>query len=132
MLRYLLDTDTCIYVIRNRPASVRARFEAETGRLAMSSVTMMELLYGAEKSTDPPRNRDVVARFAAPLEVLDFDVRAALHAGEIRAGLERAGTPIGGYDLMIAGHARSRGLVLIANNLREFVRVGGLQVESWA
>lgn len=132
MLRYLLDTNICIYAIKNRPASVRDRFNQEADRLCISSVTLFELLCGAEKSSLPARNLEVVESFAARLQVLPFDKRAAAHAAQLRALLEKAGTPIDPYDLQIAGHARSESLTVVTNNLREFARVPGLLVENWA
>ena len=131
MLRYLLDTNICIYVIKNRPPALRERFNHESARLGISMVTLMELYFGAEKSAQPKRNRDVVESFAARLEVLDYGTKAALHTAEIRASLGAAGRPIGPYDGMIAGHGRSEGLILVTNNRREFDRVAGLQVENW-
>lgn len=131
MLRYLLDTNICIYVIKNRPEPVRQAFNANAARLCISSVTLAELLYGAEKSAKPAHNLSVVEHFAARLDVLPFDDNAASHFGQIRAGLERAGMPIGAYDMMIAAHARSRGLIVVTNNEREFIRVPGLVVENW-
>lgn len=91
----------------------------------------MELIYGAEKSSDPERNLADVEGFAARLEVLDYEQAAAAHSGQIRAELARVGRPIGPFDTMIAGHARSRGLTVITNNLREFDRVVALRVEDW-
>lgn len=132
MLRYLLDTNICIYVIRHRPPAVRERFNRQAAHLAISSVTLAELLYGAEKSAQPEHNLQVVESFAARLEVLPFDARAASHFGQIRAALQQAGTPIGPYDLMIAAHARSQGLTLVSNNVGEFARVAGLLLENWA
>jgi tRNA(fMet)-specific endonuclease VapC len=131
MLRYLLDTNLCIRVIRDRPAGLRPRFNAEAGTLCISDVVLFELLYGAEKSARRAENRQAVERFAARLSVLPFDSEAAAHTAEIRSDLERRGLPIGAYDMMIAGHARSRGLVLITGNLREFERVEGLRSEEW-
>src|SRR5574337_1459837 len=131
MLRYLLDTDTVIYVIKNRPQQARERFTRHQGSLALSSVSLMELFYGAEKSAQPERNWRDVEGFAARLQVLDYDTPAAAHTGQIRAFLARQGTPIGPYDAMIAGHARTRGLVLVTNNVAEFARVPGLQLENW-
>lgn len=131
MLRYLLDTHICIYAIKHRPPEVRERFNRHERHLAMSSVTLAELLYGAEKSAQREHNLAVVESFAARLEVLPFDPRAAAHFGQIRAALQQAGTPIGPYDLMIAAHARSQGLTLVTHNLGEFQRVPGLLVESW-
>lgn len=131
MLKYLLDTNLCIRVLRDRPKGLRERFNAEASSLSISSVVLYELLYGAAKSARPAENRHAVEAFAGRLEVLDFDDDAAAHAGEIRADLERQGTPIGSYDLLIAGHARSRGLVVVTGNLAEFRRVEGLRCEDW-
>lgn len=131
MLKYLLDTNLCIRVLRDRPLGLRERFNAEAASLSISSVVLYELLYGAEKSGRPVENRNQVEAFAARLEVLDFDDDAAAHAGEIRADLEREGRPIGSYDVLIAGHARSRGLIVVTGNLAEFQRVEGLRCEDW-
>lgn len=131
MLRYMLDTNLCIRVLRDRPAGLRERFNAEADSLCISTVTLAELLYGAEKSTDPTRIRHEVEAFAARLEVLAFTPEAAGHYADIRADLERRELMIGPYDLMISGHARSRGLVVVTGNLREFGRVAGLRAEDW-
>jgi tRNA(fMet)-specific endonuclease VapC len=131
MLRYMLDTNILIYTIKNRPERVRQQFEAHDGQLCASSVTAMELLYGAHKSHDVRRNLSIVEGLLARIEILDFNLSAAEHAGQIRAALESAGTSIGAFDVMIAGHARSIGLCLVTNNLREFERVVGLRVENW-
>ncbi|MDK9721913.1 MAG: type II toxin-antitoxin system VapC family toxin [Rhodospirillales bacterium] len=131
MLRHMLDTDICIRVLRDRPQSARERFNAEAEGLCISSVTLGELLYGAEKSARPVHHRRQVDSFASLLQVLDFDGPAALHFAEIRASLERKGQSIGAYDTMIAAHARSRGLVVITGNLKEFSRVEGLRSENW-
>ena len=131
MLRYMLDTNLCIRVLRDRPASARRRFNEEAEGLCISTVVLAELLHGAARSARPADNRRAVEEFAARLEVLAFDAAAADHAADIRADLERKGTPIGAYDLLIAGHARSRGLALITGNLGEFRRVDGLRCEDW-
>ena len=131
MLRYMLDTNLCIRVLRDRPAGVRDRFNAEADALCISTVTLAELMHGAEKSARPIEIRHQVEAFAARLAVLPFDSEAAGHYGNIRADLERKGQIIGPYDLMIAGHARSRGLVVITGNLGEFNRVAGLRSEDW-
>ncbi len=131
MLRYMLDTDICIRVLRERPASARVRFNQEAEALCISVVTLGELLYGAERSARPLHHRQQVEHFAERLEVLAFDAEAALHFADIRSRLERQGSVIGPYGLMIAGHARSRGLVVVTGNLREFSRVDGLRVEDW-
>jgi len=131
MLKFMLDTNICIFTVKNKPQHVREAFNAHPGQLCISTVTLMELIYGAEKSSNPGRNLADVEGFAARLEVLKYDQDAAAHTGQLRAELARAGTPIGPYDQMIAGHARSQGLILVTNNLREFDRVPGLRVEDW-
>jgi tRNA(fMet)-specific endonuclease VapC len=131
MLRYLLDTNICIYVIKRRPESLLERFNRNASHLAMSSITLAELMHGAEKSSDPPRSLAVVENFCSRLEVLAYGPKAAQHYGQIRAALECRGTPIGVNDLHIAAHARSEGLTLVSNNLREFERVDGLLYENW-
>ena len=130
-MRYMLDTNVAIHTIRHRPDAVRARFVVEQGRMCISAVSMMELLYGAEKSGQRERNLRDVEEFAARLDVLPYDLEAATHTGSIRAELARAGTPIGPYDQMIAGHARSRGLTVVTANTDEFRRVSGIAVEDW-
>lgn len=132
MLRYLLDTNIAIFVLRNRSAVLEARFVEARGQLAISNISVAELAYGAEKSERPADNRRTVDEFLALLDVLDFDTAAAAHSGQIRAALGAAGTPIGSYDTLIAGHARSRGLVVVTNNRREFDRVPGLLVDDWS
>ncbi|MEA5411719.1 type II toxin-antitoxin system VapC family toxin [Synechococcus sp. BA-120 BA3] len=132
MLRYLLDTNICIYVIKRRPESLLERFNRNASHLAMSSITLAELMHGAEKSSDPPRSLAVVENFCSRLEVLAYGPKAAQHYGQIRSSLELHGTPIGVNDLHIAAHARSEGLTLVSNNLREFERVDGLLYENWA
>lgn len=131
MLRYMLDTNICIYVLKERPAELRETFNRHSDHLCLSSVVVAELLYGAEKSQYPDHNRATVEGFCARLDVLDFDEGAATHYGQLRATLERGGQPIGSYDVMIAAHARSRGLTLVTNNMREFERVPGLLLENW-
>lgn len=131
MLKYLLDTNICIYTIKNKPFSVRDAFNQHQGQLCVSTVTVMELVYGAEKSAMAEQNLSVVEGFLARLEVVSYDRRAAEHTGQIRSELQKIGMPIGPYDQMIAGHARSLGLILVTNNEREFKRVPGLRVENW-
>ncbi|KQZ40869.1 tRNA(fMet)-specific endonuclease VapC [Ensifer sp. ENS07] len=131
MLKYMLDTNICIYTVKNRPQQVREAFNRHHGQLCISSVSLMELIYGAERSAMPERNLSVIEGFAARLEVLNYDQAAASHTGQLRAELARSGTPIGPYDQLIAGHARSQGLILVTNNRREFDRVPGLRVEDW-
>jgi tRNA(fMet)-specific endonuclease VapC len=132
MLKFMLDTNICIYTIKNRPQTVRDLFNRHHGQMCISTITLMELVYGAEKSAQPERNLKDIEGFSARLEVLSYDFDAAVHSGQLRAELARGGTPIGPYDQMIAGHARSLGLVLVTNNVREFERVPGLRIEDWA
>jgi tRNA(fMet)-specific endonuclease VapC len=131
VLKYMLDTDTIIYTIKNRPSKVREVFKSHSGLMSISAVTLGELIYGAEKSAQPERDLVDVEGLAARLEVLPFDDLAATHFGQLRAELAKIGKPIGPYDQMIAGHARSLGLILVSNNMREFERVLGLRLENW-
>ena len=131
MLKYLLDTNILIYTIKNRPMSVRRAFKKHSGQMAISAVSLGELVYGAEKSTQTERNLNDIDGLVSRLKVLPFDQEAAIQFGQVRAELARAGKPIGPYDQMIAGQARSQGLILVSNNMREFKRVPGLRVENW-
>lgn len=131
MLKYMLDTNICIFTIKNKPQEVREAFNRFYGQMCISSITLMELIYGAEKSANPEKNLAVIESFAARLEVLNFGSEAAAHSGQVRAELATKGAPIGPYDNMIAGHARSLGLTVVTNNLREFERVAGIRVEDW-
>ena len=132
MLRFLLDTNIVIYVIKNKPRSALELFNAHDGRMAISSITLAELLHGAEKSNAPTRSLAVVEDFASRLEVLPYGAKAAQHYGSVRSNLEKRGLTIGVNDLHIAAHARSEGLTLVTNNLREFERVEALQLVNWA
>lgn len=131
MLKYMLDTNICIFTIKNKPIAVREKFNLHANHLCISTVTLMELIYGAEKSAAPERNLAVIEGLKARLEVLDYDTSAAEHTGQIKAELAGQGLPIGPYDQMIAGHARSRGLIIVTNNTREFERVSGIRLEDW-
>lgn len=131
MLKYMLDTNICIFTIKNRPEEVRKQFETYSNQMAVSTVTTMELIYGAEKSAKPAENLSVIEGFLARLNVLNYDHDAAGQTGQLRAELAKKGQPIGPYDMMIAGHARALGLFLVTNNTREFNRVPGLRVEDW-
>ncbi|MEW5290425.1 tRNA(fMet)-specific endonuclease VapC [Erwinia papayae] len=131
MLKYMLDTNICIFTIKNKPETVRQKFNLHRQQLCISTITLMELIYGAEKSSTPERNLAVIEGFTARLAVLDYDMLAASHTGQIRSEQAKAGQPIGPYDQMIAGHARSKGLIVVSNNLREFSRVSGLRTEDW-
>lgn len=131
-LSRILDTNTCIYLIRRRSPEALRRFEQfEVGEVAVSAITLSELRYGAEKSARPEQNREALGRFLLPLEVSSYGVEATLSYGRIRASLEKQGTPIGPLDTLIAAHAVSLGTILVTNNTREFQRVPGLQIEDW-
>ena len=131
MLKYMLDTDTCIYTINRKPPHLKRLFNAHIGQLCISSVTWGELICGAEKSQAIERNLQQLEGFGARLEILSFDEGAAVQFGQVKAELEKQGNIIGAYDMMIAGHARSEGLILVTNNQNEFMRVAGLRTENW-
>ncbi len=135
-MSYMLDTNICIYLIKRRPQQVLQRLQTyNLGEICVSSITVAELQYGVDKSRHAAQNQAALDLFLAPLEIAPFDAPAAQHTGRIRAKLERQGTPIrgpiGAFDLLIAGHARSLGCTLVTNNGREFSRVPGLVVEDW-
>jgi tRNA(fMet)-specific endonuclease VapC len=132
MAGYMLDTNICIYVLKDRPAGLRERFDELVDQLAISTITLAELLYGAENSARRTQNLEAIEQFAGRLDVLPFSAVAAAHYGAIRAELRRAGRPAGVHDMLIGAHARSEGRVLVTNNMREFARMPGLQVENWA
>jgi tRNA(fMet)-specific endonuclease VapC len=131
MLRYLLDTNIVVYVLKRRPVEVLSTFNANASRMAMSSVTLAELLHGAEKSSRVSENLAAIEDFCSRLEVLPYGPKAAQHYGAIRAALEKLGQPIGVNDMHIAAQARSEGLVLVTNNMGEFARVPALEAENW-
>ncbi len=129
----MLDTNICIYIIKQRPPEVLKRFlEYQVGDIAISTITLAELRYGVAKSHYPGKNTKALDDFILPLEILPFDEEATRSYGEIRASLEKAGTPIGSMDLLIAAHAVSQGVTLVTNNSREFERVPGLKAVNWA
>jgi tRNA(fMet)-specific endonuclease VapC len=131
-MRYMLDTDICIYTINERsPAVLRAVAQFQSAGLGISSVTAAELYFGVAR-TGSQRNLDALRRLVATLEVASFDVAAAEVSGSLRAWLASQGTPIGPYDTLIAAHAHALGVTLVTNNTREFERVPGLRVENWA
>ena len=131
MLRYLLDTNIVIYVLKRRPAEVLSTFNANASRMAMSAITLAELLHGAEKSSRVSENLAAIEDFCSRLQILSYGTKAAQHYGAIRAALEKLGQPIGVNDMHIAAHARSEGLVLVTNNMGEFARVPALEAENW-
>ncbi|QID18389.1 type II toxin-antitoxin system VapC family toxin [Nitrogeniibacter mangrovi] len=131
-MRYMLDTNICIYLINHRPTHVRSRFDAHSvGEIGVSTITAMELAYGVERSGSA-RNRQALETFLLPLEIAPFDEAAIGHYARIRHQLEQRGTPIGPYDLQIAAHARALGCTLVTNNTRAFERVDDLLIENWA
>ena len=127
----MLDSSFCIDVMRDKAPAVRHRFKAEAGSMAISTIVLHELHYGAANSQNPRAALLKIDEFAAHILVIDFDTNAATHAGDIRADLKIKGQTIGAYDTLIAAHARSLGLKLITGNLREFSRVDGLRCEDW-
>lgn len=131
MLKFMLDTNIAIYTIKNKPSEVREAFKAHDGQMCISSITLMELIYGAEASAAVERNLRDIEGFAARLEVLPFDNEAAVHTGQLRAELKKIGRPIGPYDEMIAGHARSKGLIVVTHNTKQFENVPGIRLANW-
>ncbi len=131
-VRYLLDTNICIYIAKGQPLAVRARFERHAVQeLAMSIVTLGELRFGAEKSQARTRALATIEQLAQMIAPCPLPLAAAEHYGDIRAVLQKQGQPIGGNDLWLAAHARAQGWILVTNNTREFDRVPGLTVENW-
>ena len=131
MLKFMLDTNIVICVIKRRPIEVMGIFNENAGRMAISAITLSELFHGAEKSAKVARNLAVVEEFASLLEVLPYTAKASQHYGAIRSALEKVGRTIGVNDLHIAAHARSEGLTLVTHKLGEFERVPGLMAENW-
>jgi tRNA(fMet)-specific endonuclease VapC len=132
-MKYLLDTNICIYIIKNKPAQVYEKFlTLEFGSVGISSITLAELNYGVEKSMQIEKNKEALLKFLTPIEIADFNFEAAIEYGKIRSDLEKKGTPIGSLDLLIAAHALSLKITLVTNNENEFNRVAGLKIENWA
>ena len=131
-MKLMLDTNICIYIIKQQPVTVLKRFlEYQIGDIGISSITLSELRYGVAKSTHQEKNTKALDEFITPLEVVSFDEEAAHIYGKIRADLEKAGTPIGAMDMLIAAHAVSLGIPLVTNNTREFVRIPILNIIDW-
>ena len=132
-MTYMLDTNICIYAIKNRPETVLQHLKEHLqDELCISAITLAELSHGVEKSAWPEKNAAALMQFLSILEVLPFDDLAAVECGKICAALQRRGTPIGTMDMLIAGHARAEGAILVTNNTREFERVERLTLENWA
>lgn len=132
-MKYMLDTNICIYTIKRKPTHVLERFkQTEISEIAISSITLSELFYGVSKSSKPKKNFMALTQFVAPLEILPYSGEAAQYYGELRARLEKQGTPIGSLDMLIAAHALSVSSILVTNNEKEFKRVPVLKIENWA
>lgn len=132
-MKYMLDTNICIYLIKKKPEKVLCHFRAHTvGAIGISSITLAELRYGVEKSGQVQSNREALNAFLLPLEIADFDAEATLSYGIVRATLEKAGTPVGSMDMLIGAHALSLGVTLVTNNVREFKRIKNLNIADWS
>ena len=131
MIKYLLDTNIVIYVLKRRPIEALEAFNKNANRMAISSITLSELIYGAEKSANVDKNLEAVEDFVSHLDVFSYDAKASQQYGQIKARLEKRGELIGENDIHIAAHAISQGLILVSNNLKEFKRVPNLALENW-
>jgi tRNA(fMet)-specific endonuclease VapC len=131
MFKYLLDTNIVIYVLKRRPKEALEIFNRNASRMAISSITLSELIYEAEKSSNVDKNLEAIEEFFSHLDVLPYDAKASQHYGQIKAALEKRGEIIGENDIHIAAHATSHGLILVSNNVREFKRVPNLVLENW-
>lgn len=128
----MLDTNICIYLIKNKPIEVKEKFnDYEVGEICISSITVSELYYGVYKSQIVEKNLQALALFLAPLNIVDYNEKASIEYGKLRAALESAGKVIGSLDMLIAAHAVSLGVTLVTNNTKEFERVGELKLENW-
>jgi tRNA(fMet)-specific endonuclease VapC len=131
-MKYMLDTNICIYIIKRKPRAVVERFlRTEISKIGISSITLSELMCGVTKSSKPEQNQMALAQFLAPLEILPYTDDAAQYYGELRVYLEKQGTPIGSLDMLIAAHSLSTDCTLITNNEKEFIRIPNLQIENW-
>lgn len=129
---YLLDTNICIYIIKKKPAEVFEKIKnLAIGDVGISSITLAELQYGIEKSSNSLKNREALEKFLTPIEIVDYGFEATVEYGIIRAELEKKGIPIGPLDTLIASHAKSLDVILVTNNVREFERIPGLKIENW-
>lgn len=131
-MKYILDTNICIYTIKQKPEKVFERFkELKLGEVCISTITLAELQYGVTKSLRPDKNQSALNHFLIPLEIVNFDTAATIEYGKIRSQLEKEGQPIGSLDTLIAAHAKSLNLILVTNNVREFSRIEELKIENW-
>jgi len=132
-MKYMLDTNICIYLIKQKPPKVLKHFKSHSiGDIGISSITLAELRYGVSKSRHIERNRQALDEFILPLEIEDFNEKAAAEYGTIRANLEKAGKPIGSMDMLIGAHALSHGATLVTNNTKEFKQITSLKVVDWS
>ena len=128
----MLDTNICIYIIKNKPQEVRAKFqEFNIGQIALSSITVSELYYGVYKSSYIDKNLLALEHFLKPFDIIDYDIEASIEYGKVRATLEKKGNVIGGLDMMIAAHALALDMTLVTNNTKEFCRVENLLLDNW-
>ena len=131
-MKFMLDTNICIYIIKQKPPDVIERFyQTEISQIGISSITLSELLYGVSKSSKPEQNQIALTQFIAPLDILSYGDEAAKYYGDLRADLEKQGRPIGSLDMLIAAHALSTNCVLVTNNEKEFIRVPNLKIDNW-
>ena len=132
-MKFMLDTNTCIYIIKRKPADVIERiYQTKISQIGISSITLSELLYGVSKSSKPEQNQMALMQFVAPIEVSPYGDQAALCYGDLRTHLEKQGTPIGALDMLIAAHALSIDCTLVTNNVKEFIRIPLLKIDNWA
>jgi len=132
-MKYMLDSDTCIYIIKRKPESVLTKLKmALQDGISISAITLAELEHGVAMSAYPQRNADALAQFLSIIEIIPFDAKAASQYGSIRADLQRQGALIGQMDMLIAAHAKAHGLIIVTNNIREFEHIDGLKLENWA
>jgi tRNA(fMet)-specific endonuclease VapC len=131
-MKFMLDTNTCIHIIKRKPSEVIQRFKrTKISQIGISSITLSELLYGVSKSSKPEKNQVALAQFIAPLVILPYGDEVAQYYGELRAYLETKGTPIGSLDMLIAAHALSIACTLVTNNKKEFIRIPNLKIDNW-
>ena len=131
-MKYLLDTNICIYIIKQKPKTVLDKFiDLDVFDVAVSSITLAELFYGVNKSNFKEKNLDALQEFLLPLEILYFDESDAFIYGKVRTELENMGKPIGSMDLLIASQALAKNLTLISNNISEFERIKELSLQNW-
>jgi tRNA(fMet)-specific endonuclease VapC len=131
-MKYMLDTNICIYIIKRKPQAVIERFlHTDISQIGISSITLSELMYGVSKSSKPGQNLTALVQFMAPLEILPYGEDAAQYYGDLRVHLEKQGTPIGSLDMLIAAHVLSTACTLVTNNEKEFTRIPNLRIENW-